>query len=84
MTGARADCAAGSLFGVPHQTRAAAWTLTSPTGDEMPLCSLFCALEWVTYQHWPAEAIHSVPADGVRLTPEVRRHLNGLLGRRAS
>jgi hypothetical protein len=30
--------------------------VTSPDGTKTALCSLFCLLEWVTFQDWPAAA----------------------------
>ena len=55
MTAPRVRCAAAGLYQDRHQAVERWWTLTSPSGDEIVLCSAACVLEWIVYRDWTAD-----------------------------
>jgi len=46
---ARVKCPTSDLWGDRHFVTDRRWTLTTPDGSEMVLCSAACTLAWVCY-----------------------------------
>jgi hypothetical protein len=55
MTAPRVACAARLIYRDQHQAVERWWTLMTPEGDLVALCSLACVLTWVCYRDWPSE-----------------------------
>jgi len=54
MTAPRSRCPAADLWGDRHMVTDRRWTLTTPDGEEIVLCSAACVLSWICYA-LPAE-----------------------------
>jgi hypothetical protein len=55
MTVAQVRCAAQLVYRDEHRAVGRWWTIASPDGDLVTLCSAACALSWLIWGPLPAE-----------------------------